>query len=93
LEKFERFNPISKIGNWSKPILVIHGGRDRRVPLEQGLAAYTMAQRMGVPSKFLYYPDENHWVQKPQNSVQWYRTVQDWMVRWTRQDADCEVSA
>lgn len=93
LEKFERFNPISKIGNWSKPILVIHGGRDRRVPLEQGLAAYTMARRMGVPSKFLYHPDENHWVQKPQNSVQWYRTVQDWMVRWTRQDADCEVSA
>jgi dipeptidyl aminopeptidase/acylaminoacyl peptidase len=93
LEKFERFNPISKIGDWSKPILVIHGGRDRRVPLEQGLAAYTIAQRMGVPSKFLYHPDENHWVQKPQNSVQWYRTVQDWMVRWTRRDADCEVSA
>jgi dipeptidyl aminopeptidase/acylaminoacyl peptidase len=62
---------------------VIHGGRDYRVPLGQGLAAFTAAQRRDLPSKFLYYPDENHWVLKPQNSVEWYRNVEDWMGRWT----------
>jgi acylaminoacyl-peptidase len=82
-ENYERFNPIAKVGAWTKPMLVIHGGRDYRVPLGQGLAAFTAAQRRDLPSKFLYYPDENHWVLKPQNSVEWYRNVEDWMGRWT----------
>ena len=64
------------------PALVIHGGRDLRVPLGQGLAAFTAAQRKGVASRFLYYPDENHWVLKPQNSVAWYANVEAWMRRW-----------
>ena len=63
-------------------MLVIHGGRDYRVPLAQGLAAFTAAQRKGVPSRMVYYPDENHWVLKPQNSVEWYRQVELWMRQW-----------
>jgi acylaminoacyl-peptidase len=81
-ESFERFNPLNKVADWKVPMLVIHGGRDYRVPLAQGLAAFTAAQRKGVPSRMLYYPDENHWVLKPQNSVEWYRQVELWMRQW-----------
>ena len=79
---YERFNPLSRIGDWRAPLLVVHGGRDYRVPLDQGLAAFTAAQRKGVPSRLVYFPDENHWVLKPQNSVEWYREVEAWMKRW-----------
>jgi dipeptidyl aminopeptidase/acylaminoacyl peptidase len=78
----ERFNPINHLNAWSKPILVIHGGKDYRVPFDQGLGAFTAAQRKGVPSQFLYFGSENHWVLKPQNSVQWYDVVGKWMDRW-----------
>jgi dipeptidyl aminopeptidase/acylaminoacyl peptidase len=54
------------------------------VPYSQGLAVFTALQRRGVPSELLYFPDENHWVLKPQNSIQWYDTVLAWMNRWTR---------
>ena len=80
--KYEAFNPLEKIGEWSKPILVIHGGKDYRVPVSQGITAFTLAQRRGVPSKFVYYPDEGHQVLKPHNSVDWYRNVEEWMRRW-----------
>jgi dipeptidyl aminopeptidase/acylaminoacyl peptidase len=78
----ERFNPIDHIANWSVPILVVHSGRDDRVPLDQGMGAYGAAQLRHIPSELLYFPDENHWVLKPQNSVEWYATVQAWMKRW-----------
>ena len=78
----ERFNPINHLSSWSKPILVIHGGKDYRVPFDQGLGSFTAAQRLGVPSQFLYFPTENHWVLKPQDSVQWYEVVGEWMKRW-----------
>jgi acylaminoacyl-peptidase len=81
-EDYERFNPLAKLANWRVPMLVVHGGRDYRVPLGQGVAAFTAAQRKGVPSRLLYYPDENHWVLKPQNSVEWYRNVEAWMRQW-----------
>jgi dipeptidyl aminopeptidase/acylaminoacyl peptidase len=64
-------------------MLVIHSGRDYRIPLEQGLAAFTALQRKGIASEFLTFPDENHWVLKPQNSVEWHTTVLDWLRRWT----------
>lgn len=78
----ERFNPARLVNKWVKPMLVIHGGRDYRVPLDQGIAAYTAAQLRGVPTQLLHFPDENHWVLKPQNSVHWYATVEKWMARW-----------
>ena len=64
-------------------MLVIHGQLDYRVPLGQGLAAFTALQRLGIESRFLYFADENHWILKPQNSIQWHREVNDWLARWT----------
>ena len=80
---FERFNPISHVAQWTKPILVIHSGKDFRIPVEQGIAAFTAAQSRNLPSRFLTFPDENHWVLKPQNSLQWHATVEVWLKRWT----------
>ena len=82
-ENYERFNPIDHVADWTKPMLVIHSALDYRIPLEQGLAAFTALQRKGVPSEFLTFPDENHWVLKPQNSLQWHATVLAWLKRWT----------
>jgi acylaminoacyl-peptidase len=81
-EAVERFNPIDHVADWSVPMLVVHSGRDDRVPLDQGMGAYGAAQLRHIPSELLYFPDENHWVLKPQNSVQWYATVEAWMKRW-----------
>jgi len=78
-ENYERFNPVNHVADWKKPILIIHGQLDFRIPVEQGLGAFTAAQRQGIESKFLYFPDENHWVLKPQNSVQWHDTVNGWL--------------
>jgi dipeptidyl aminopeptidase/acylaminoacyl peptidase len=84
-ESYERFNPANHVADWKVPMLVIHSANDFRVPLEQGLAAFTALQRRGIPSQFLTFPDENHWVQKPQDSVQWHETVLAWLRKWTGQ--------
>lgn len=81
-EGFERHNPVSLVAEWETPMLVIHGALDFRVPLEQGLATFNALQRRGIPSRFLYFPDENHWILKPANSVQWHRVVEEWLGRW-----------
>ncbi|MEO7411556.1 MAG: prolyl oligopeptidase family serine peptidase, partial [Sphingomicrobium sp.] len=83
-----RFDPSDAVAKWKVPMLVIHGARDYRVPLDQGIAAHNAARRAGVPTEMLLFPDENHWVLKPQNSVQWYATVETWMRRWTGDGAD-----
>ena len=82
-EGFERHNPVNKVADWRTPMLVIHGAKDFRVPLEQGLATFNALQRRGIPSRFLYFPDENHWILKPANSVQWHRAVESWLAEWT----------
>jgi acylaminoacyl-peptidase len=81
-EDYERFNPIDHVADWKDPILVIHSERDYRIPVDQGIAAFTAAQRRGIPSEFLTFPDENHWVLKPQNSLYWHETVAAWLDRW-----------
>jgi dipeptidyl aminopeptidase/acylaminoacyl peptidase len=81
---YAKFNPVDYVAKWKTPTLVIHGQLDYRVPYEQGLAVFTALQRRGVPSELLYFPDENHWVLKPSNSIEWYDTVLPWMNRWTR---------
>jgi dipeptidyl aminopeptidase/acylaminoacyl peptidase len=81
---FERFNPADHVADWKVPMLVVHGAKDYRVPLEHGLATFTALQRRGIPSELLVFPDENHWVLKPQNSLQWNETVLEWLGRWTR---------
>ena len=68
---------------WAVPMLVIHGAQDFRVPLDQGIAAFTALQRRGIASEFLYFPDENHWVLKPQDVVRWHQEVEAWLKRWT----------
>jgi len=84
---YERFNPINHVADWTVPMLVIHSDKDFRIPVDQGIAAFTALQRKGVPSQFLNFPDENHWVLKPQNSLQWHDTVQAWLGRWIGPEA------
>jgi len=76
---YEKFNPVNHVKDWKVPMLIVHGQLDYRIPVEQGLAAFTALQRQGIKSQFLYFPDENHWVLKPQNSVQWHDTVNAWL--------------
>jgi dipeptidyl aminopeptidase/acylaminoacyl peptidase len=78
-QNYERFNPADFVTAWRTPMLVVHGGLDYRVPLSQGLGTFTALQRRGIESKLLYFPDENHWVLKPQNSILWYQTVLGWL--------------
>ena len=78
-KSYKEFNPIEKINNWDTPILIIHGGKDYRVPEEQGFQAFTAAQLRGIKSEFLYFPDENHWVLQPQNGLLWQRTFFKWL--------------
>jgi dipeptidyl aminopeptidase/acylaminoacyl peptidase len=82
-ENYERFNPVNHVGDWKAPMLIIHSAKDYRIPLSQGLAAFTALQRRGVPSEFLTFPDENHWVLKPHDSLEWHRTVEAWLKKWT----------
>ena len=82
-DNYERYNPLNHVKDWRAPILVIHGEKDYRIPSAQGIAAFTAAQRRGIPSEFLDFPDENHWVLKPQNSVLWHDTVLAWLNKWT----------
>lgn len=72
-------SPHKFVKNWDTPILIIHNEKDFRVPLNQGMEAFTAAQLKGIPSKFLYFPDENHWVTKPQNSILWQRVFFEWL--------------
>jgi dipeptidyl aminopeptidase/acylaminoacyl peptidase len=79
----EKFNPVNHVAKWRVPMLVVQGQLDYRIPAEQGIGAFTALQRTGIESQLLYFPDENHWVLKPQNSVLWHDTVNAWIKRWT----------
>ncbi|KAI8576488.1 hypothetical protein K450DRAFT_274726 [Umbelopsis ramanniana AG] len=79
---YERWSPSNYVANWKTPTLVIHGARDYRLVDGEGLATFTALQRQGVPSKLVYFPDENHWVLKPANSLKWHKEVLDWLARW-----------
>jgi dipeptidyl aminopeptidase/acylaminoacyl peptidase len=83
--EYEKFNPVDHVSKWKVPMLVVqgqldypHSGRTRASP------TFTALQRRGIDSKFLYFPDENHWVLKPANSKQWHQTVLAWLERWTK---------
>jgi len=79
---YTKHNPIDNVKKWSKPTLVIHGQKDYRVVDAQGLSTFTALQRLGIPSRLLYFPDENHWVLKPHNSIQWHEEVIGWLDQW-----------
>jgi dipeptidyl aminopeptidase/acylaminoacyl peptidase len=74
--------PIEYVDRWKTPMLIVHGGLDFRVVDTQGMATFTALQRRGIPSRFLHFPGENHWVLKPQNSILWHRTVLNWLDHW-----------
>ena len=78
-DDYEKNNPVNHVNQWQTPMLVIHGELDYRIPVTQGIAAFTALQRRGIASKFLYFPDENHWVRKPHNSLQWHNEVNQWL--------------
>lgn len=77
-------DPEAKVTKWHTPILCIHGMLDFRIPYEQGMAAFNAAQMMGVPSKLIIFPEENHWIVRPQNCIFWQREFFSWLDRWLR---------
>jgi dipeptidyl aminopeptidase/acylaminoacyl peptidase len=81
---YEKWSPHQYAKNFKTPTLVIHGQRDYRLDVSEGFQLFTTLQMEGVPSKMLYFPDEGHWVGKPQNSQLWYKTVNDWVDQWTK---------
>jgi dipeptidyl aminopeptidase/acylaminoacyl peptidase len=81
---YQKWSPHQYAKDFKTPTLVIHGQRDYRLDVSEGLQLFTTLQMEGVPSKMLYFPDEGHWVLKPQNSQLWYKTVNDWVDRWTK---------
>jgi dipeptidyl aminopeptidase/acylaminoacyl peptidase len=82
-ESYEKYNPLNHVKDWKKPMLVIAGQNDYRVPYSQSLSMFNALQRRGIPSRLLVYPNENHWVLKPANSIQWHREVEKWLNQWT----------
>ena len=83
-ESYQRWSPSNHVQNFKTPTLVIHGEQDFRVPYGQGLQLFTGLQQMKVPSKLLLFPDEGHWIGKPQNAQLWYQQFIDWITEWTR---------
>jgi dipeptidyl aminopeptidase/acylaminoacyl peptidase len=81
---YEKHNPANFIKNWKTPMMVVHGGQDFRVVETQGIGSFNVLQRRGIPSQFLYFPDENHWVLKPANSILWHDTVIGWLDKWLK---------
>jgi dipeptidyl aminopeptidase/acylaminoacyl peptidase len=84
-ENHERFNPVHHVNKWKTPMLVVQGDLDFRIPTAQGLSTFTALQRRGIESKLLVFPDENHWVLKPANSVLWHHTVLGWLDQHLKQ--------
>jgi dipeptidyl aminopeptidase/acylaminoacyl peptidase len=78
-ELYLKNSPHLLVDKWNTPMLVIHGGKDFRVPESEGMQAFQVLQIKGIPSKYLYFPDEGHWITKPQNGVLWYRTYFEWL--------------
>jgi dipeptidyl aminopeptidase/acylaminoacyl peptidase len=81
---YQKWSPHQYAKNFKTPTLVVHGQRDYRLDVSEGFQLFTTLQMEGVPSKMLYFPDEGHWVLKPQNSRLWYQTVNDWVDQWTK---------
>jgi len=81
---YEQFNPVNHVANWRDPMLVVQGDLDYRIPTAQGLSTFTALQRRGIDSRLLFFPNENHWVLKPANSVQWHNEVFGWLDKYLK---------
>lgn len=82
-EAYEKWNPVHHVTEWKTPVLFTHGEKDFRIPYTQSLMGFTAAQRQGIPSRLLVFPEESHWINRPQNSIQWHRNVFAWLDWWT----------
>jgi len=87
-ENYQKWNPAAFINNWQTPHLIIHGQHDYRLPVSHGLGAFTVLQRKNIPSQFLYFTEENHWVLNDANGIKWYHTVLAWLDRFTGNKAE-----
>jgi dipeptidyl aminopeptidase/acylaminoacyl peptidase len=83
-QSYQKFSPSDYVQNWDTPILVIHSEKDFRVPIGQGMEAFTAARLQNIPARFLYFPDEGHWISKPQNSILWQRVFFDWLDKYLK---------
>jgi dipeptidyl aminopeptidase/acylaminoacyl peptidase len=83
-EMYRKWSPALSVQSAKTPTLVVHGQLDYRLDASEGFQLFTSLQRLGVPSKMLYFPDEGHWVLKPQNSQLWYKTVNAWVDQWLK---------
>ena len=84
-ELYEKWSPLNHVSDWKTPLMVVHGQLDYRVDLSEGYQAFTAAKRMGLDAKFLYFPDEGHWVLRPRNRRVWWGTVLDWLEGYLRE--------
>jgi dipeptidyl aminopeptidase/acylaminoacyl peptidase len=83
-KSYDAFSPHKFVSRWDTPMLVIHGEKDFRVPVTEGMQAFTALQLQGIPSRFLYFPNEGHWVLEPQNGILWHRVFFEWLGRYLR---------
>lgn len=90
---FLKYSPEKYVNNWSTPHLIIHGSNDLRIPVSEGISAFTALQLKRVPSKFVHFTEENHWVLKPQNSIGWYENVLSWFLKYTKKASSRFASA
>lgn len=88
---YEKWDPAQHIQNWSTPHLIIHNELDYRLPVTEGLSAFNVLQLKGIDSRFLTFPDENHWVLKPENSLVWHREVLGWLNKYSGIEAEQEA--
>ncbi|CAO3608126.1 unnamed protein product [Cunninghamella blakesleeana] len=83
---YERFSPSNYVHRWKTPTLIIHGGRDYRLVDGEGFSTFTALQRLNIPSRLVYFPDESHWVLKPANSLKWHEEVLGWITKYTTKE-------
>ncbi|MCH8524709.1 MAG: S9 family peptidase, partial [Balneolales bacterium] len=81
---YDKHSPHTYVQHWNTPMLIIHGELDYRVPLGQSMQAFTAARRLGIPSRMVIFPHENHWILSPQNSLLWHREFYGWLNRWLK---------
>lgn len=89
-EAYAKWNPQNFVHHWRTPMLVVSGGKDFRLPEVEGLAMFNSLQRLGVPSKYVYFESENHWVLKPHNSNRWHKEVLEFITEWTAEDDELQ---
>jgi len=83
-KQYDQFSPHRFVQNWDTPLLVMHGEKDFRVPVSEGLQAYQAAQLRGIPSRLVLFPEEGHWIQSPQNGLLWQREFYNWLDKYLK---------